>query len=116
MQNGTLTLVRGDDTTVGVTVTNTDGTIYVLSGCSLVFTARHDTRYASQVILSKTVTGHLAPESGVSTLVFVSGDTININDLPHYFDIKLFTSAPTITTLMNGLLFVIPSATASSCP
>ena len=109
MQNGVLTLVRGDDVDVGVTVQNTDGTPYILSGASLTFSARSNSFYDSTVVLTKVVTGHLAPESGLSAFTFTSGDTLNINDQKHYFDIKLFSSANKTSTLMNGALYVVPA-------
>lgn len=109
MQNGVLTLVRGDDVDVGITVQNTDGTPYILSGASLTFAARTNNFYDSPIILSKVVTGHLAPESGLSTFTFTSGDTLGINDQKHYFDIKLYSAAAKTSTLMNGTLYVVPA-------
>ncbi len=114
MLNGTLTLVRGDDQNVGITVSNPDGSPYILSGATLVFAARRSFLWDSQIVLSKTVTGHLAPESGLSYIPFVSSDTININDQPHYMDLKLISSNSITTTLMNGNLFVVPAT--SFCP
>lgn len=114
MLNGTLTLVRGDDQDVGVTVTNSDGSAYNLSGCALIFTARQ-TNWSSPVILQKTTTGHIAAESGLSQISFASGDTIGINDLQHYYDIKLRSAVPTITTLINGPFYIVPTITSSTC-
>ncbi len=113
MINGTLTLVRGDDQDVGMAVVNTDGTPYILSGCSLTFTARRDL-YTSPVILQKVVTGHLAPESGLSQLSFVSADTANINDQKHFFDIKLLSAVNRTSTLMDGWFYVKPSTSPCS--
>ena len=113
MLNGTLTLVRGDDQDVGVTITNTDGTPYILSGCGLTFTARRDL-YNTPIILQNTVTGHLVPESGLSQFTFTSATTSNINEQKHYFDIKLTSTGGRITTLMDGFLYVVPSS--SYCP
>lgn len=114
MLNGTLTLVRGDDQDVGVTITNTDGSAYNLSGCSIQFTARQ-TNWSSPIILQKTTTGHIAAESGLSRISFASGDTFNINDMQHYYDVKLISSVPTVTTLIGGPFYVVPAVTSSTC-
>lgn len=109
MQNGVLTLVRGDDVDVGVTILNTDGSPYILSGATLQFSANQNNFYNSPVILNKTVTGHLAPESGISSFPFTSGDTINMDDQKHFFNIKLYSSAGRTSTLMAGTLYVVPA-------
>ncbi len=114
MLNGTLTLVRGDDQDVGVVVSNSDGSAYILSGATLIFSARRSLLYDSQIILEKVITGHLAPESGLSVISFASADTININDQKHYMDLKLFSASSSTTTLMNGILLVVPGS--SYCP
>lgn len=112
MLNGTLTLVRGDDQDVGLTITNPDGSAYNLSGCALLFTAKQST-WNSPILFQKTTTGHIAPESGLSQISFVSNDTANINDLPKYFDVKLINSLTGITTLVTGPLYIVPSNTAN---
>lgn len=111
MLNGTLTLVRGDDQDVGVTLTNPDGTPYNLSGCALLFTARQNT-WSSPVMFQINTTGHIAPESGISQIPFVSSNTINVNDTKHFFDLKLINALTGITTLVSGPLFIVPSNTS----
>ncbi len=114
MLNGTLTLVRGDDQDVGITLTNPDGTPYNLSGCALLFTARQ-TVWSSPIMFQKNTTDHLAPESGLSQISFVTADTAHINDTKHFFDLKLITAITGITTLVSGPFYVVPSTTAENC-
>lgn len=102
-----LSLVRGDDQDVGLSLAQPDGSAYNLSGCAFTFTARQDT-YFSAPILTKIVTDHLDPVAGLSQLFFVPADTASLDDLTHYFDIKLTSAAGKISTLCYGDFTVKP--------
>lgn len=110
MQNGNITLVRGDDQTIGVNVYTSSGTAFNLSGYSLVFTARQTQSYFSSPWLTETTTGHINPVSGLSQLTFAGGDTRGLDDLQHFYDIKLIGSGAsgTTTTLMYGTFQLLP--------
>jgi hypothetical protein len=110
MQQGTINLVRGDDQTIGVSVFTSSGTPFNLNGYSLIFTARQAQSYISPVLLTEITTGHINPISGLTQLTFASADTKNIDDLQHFFDIKLISSGATgtTTTLMYGNFQVLP--------
>ena len=107
MRSGTLTLVRGDNQTLGVTVTQPDGTVYNLSGASLIFTAKDPVRFSEQIIY-KSGSSHLAPESGISQITFDPADTDGLGKQKYYFDIKLLSSLNTVTTLVYGNLLILP--------
>ena len=112
MQNGNITLVRGDSQTIGVTVLTSSGTAFNLSGYNLVFTARQTQIYSSCVLLTELTpsSGHINPVSGLSQLTFASSDTQGIDDLMHFYDIKLIGTgnSGTTTTLMYGNFQVLP--------
>ena len=108
MINGTLTLVRGDDQDVGVTVTNPDSTPYILSGCALTFTAQQSAANATPILsLGANI---YDPENGLAKFTFIPSDTTNIDDQSHAFTIRLSSSGGKITTLMNGCFTVVPGA------
>jgi hypothetical protein len=111
MQNGNLTLVRGDDQVVGITVTTPSGTLYNLSGCTHVFQAMQNENYFSNPWLTETTgpSGHLVSVSGLSQLVFAAADTSGLDDLNHYYSIKLYSALGTTTTLLYGTFNLIPS-------
>lgn len=109
MQQGNLSLVRGDDQVVGVTVLTPSGTPYNLSGCLLVFTAHQNENYFSPSWLIETTTGHLSPVDGLSQIAFPASGTAGLDDLNHYYDIKLYSQQGTITTLIYGLFNLLPS-------
>jgi hypothetical protein len=108
MQNGSLSLVRGDDVDVGLQINNPDQTAYNLSGCALTFTARQNA-FFSTVLLTKTVTQHLSNTGGTSQFSFVPADTLSMDDTTHYFDIKLTSASGKISTLMYGDLTIRPT-------
>ncbi len=107
MQNANLSLVRGDDQDVGMTVLTASGTPYNLSGCVLAFQARQTT-YFSPLILEKQASMHLDATGGLSQLTFIPADTNGIDDLDHYYDIKLQSAAGKINTLVYGIFTVQP--------
>lgn len=111
MQNGNISLVRGDDQAIGVTVTTSSGTPYNLSGCYITFLARENTNYFSNPWLQEQTgpSGHLNPTLGLSQIVFNATDTSGFDDLNHYYDIKLLSALGTTTTLMYGLFNLLPS-------
>ena len=115
MQNGNITLVRGDDAVIGVNVYTSSGTAFNLSGYALVMTARQTQLYSSSPLLIVTTTGHLNAASGISQLTFSGAATAGIDDLQHFFDIKLYSSGfgttgtpYTTTTLMYGNFQMFP--------
>lgn len=109
MQTGTLTLVRGDNQEISVTVLESDGSPYDLAGCSIVLTVRRSD-YFSEVIspFPVTTTEHSDPESGVTKITLVPEDTAGMDANPYYFDIKLINAAEKVTTLIAGELRIVP--------
>lgn len=110
MQNLNICLARGDDTTIGVTVQNYDGSPYNLSGASLTFTSRTNLTYSSNPAISIVTTGHAIPQSGISQFYFSGGATAGMGDVPVFYDIKLFNPSGTTTTLSYGTLSIIPTS------
>lgn len=113
MQTGTLSLVRGDDQTVGFTITQPDGvTPYDLTGCTMLFYVRRSTYY-SPLILTVTTTVFSDPTGGVGSFTFVPADTASMDDNPYFFEMKLIDTAAKTTTLMTGELSITP---VGGCP
>lgn len=108
MQTGTLTLAREDDQDVGVVVLNSDSTPYDLTGCVLVFTARHPI-FNSQIVLQKTVSDHLDPTAGLSQFTFVPDDTLNLGQPSYFFTVRLLSAAGKWMTPIKGDLIIEPN-------
>lgn len=111
MQVGNLSLVRGDDIQVAITITAPNGTPYNLSGCSLVFQALQNGNYFSPPWLTVTTgpTGHISTISGLSQLTFAAAATSGLDDLNHFYTIRLYSALGTTTTLIDGLFSLQPS-------
>ena len=107
MQTGILSLVRGDDQEIGITVNNSDGTPYNLSGSSLILTAR-GSEYFSDIIFQSSGDSHISPESGISEIALSSTVTASGGNKKYYFDVKLLDTGNKITTLMAGDLLFYP--------
>lgn len=108
MQSANLNVYRGDDTRVNLFVSQPDGGIYSLSGCSLTFTARQNSS-ESAVILTKLASGSASGLlTGLSRLTFVPADTSGLGDQPYYYDIKLFSTGQKLTTLVYGQFSIYP--------
>lgn len=109
MQHGNLTLVRGDDQTVAITVTNPDNSPYDLSGCAITFLARQSQNYFSDSLFAVQTTQHISNISGISQLFFSGSITSGLNDSPRFYDIKLTSSLGLVTTLVYGTFQLAPS-------
>jgi len=67
---------RGDTLRINLSFTNSDGTPYILSGCTLYYTVKRNYSDSdADAIISKTVTGFDAPESGLAAIDLTSTDT-----------------------------------------
>jgi hypothetical protein len=109
MTEGTLSLARGDDQNVGLTINNPDGSPYNISGCAVIFTAR-ESSYFSPILFTKSGTDHIDNSLGQTQIVFVPSDTSELDDTTRYFDIKLQNVSGKISTLIYGKLFILPSS------
>lgn len=107
MQSGILNLARGNDQEIGITVNDSAGEPYNLSGCSIIFTAR-DSDYFSDIIILKTGTSHIAPESGITEITLVPSDTSHLGNKKYFFDVNLLDTGSKITTLMYGDMVLFP--------
>lgn len=115
-QINNITLLRGDDQTIGVNVFTSSGTPFNLSGYALTCAIRENQIWSSPSILIEQTTGHINSLSGISQLIFAGSDTAGMDDLLHYYDIKLISnsglinpSGITTTTLMYGNFNVLAS-------
>ncbi len=84
-------LIRGDNHDIVVTFYESDGTTPInLTGGTVYFTANSSSAPETDVgaAITKTVTSHTTPASGVTTIRLTSGDT-NIEPGEYYYDVQL---------------------------
>jgi len=106
-----LEIYRRDDETYTLTFTNSNGTAYDLTDCTVFMTVKRSQEDSDdEAVISKTVTSHTDPTSGITTIALTPTDT-DIEEGRYYFDIQLKTSAGEIKTVTKGLFKVTQDIT-----
>jgi len=106
---------RGDSGRLDVTVTQSDGTAYDLTGCTLFLTVKNALADAdSLAVIRKEVTAHDAPESGESHFEILTTD--NATAGVRFYDVQLKDSDNKIFTLFGGVWRVVADVTVRTAP
>jgi len=106
---------RGDSGRLDVTVTQSDGTVYDLTGATLFLTVKNALTDAdSAAVIRKEVTSHDAPEAGESHFDLLTTD--NATSGTRYYDVQLKDSSSKIYTLFGGLWNVTQDVTTRTAP
>jgi hypothetical protein len=101
---------RGDSGRLDVTVTQSDGTAYDLTGATLFLTVKNALTDAdSAAVIRKEVTAHDAPEAGESHFEILTTD--NATAGTRYYDVQLKDSDNKIFTLFGGIWRVVADVT-----
>jgi hypothetical protein len=102
---------RGDSGRLDVTVTQSDGTAYDLTGSTLFLTVKNALTDAdSAAVIRKEVTAHDAPEAGESHFEILTTD--NATAGTRFYDVQLVTSVGDVFTLFGGFWKVVGDVTA----
>jgi hypothetical protein len=106
---------RGDSGRLDVTVTQSDGTAYDLTGATLFLTVKNALTDADAVaVIRKEVTAHDDAEEGESHFDLLTTD--NATAGTRYYDVQLKDSANKIFTLFGGLWKVLADVTVRTAP
>jgi hypothetical protein len=101
---------RGDSGRLDVTVTQSDGTAYDLTGSTLFLTVKNALTDAdSAAVIRKEVTAHDAPLAGESHFEIATTD--NATAGTRFYDVQLVTSAGDVFTLFGGIWKVVGDVT-----
>jgi hypothetical protein len=110
-----LTWTRGDSGRLDVTVKESDGTAYDLTGATLFLTVKNALTDAdSAAVIRKEVTSHDDAEAGESHFDLLTTD--NATAGTRFYDVQLKTSDAKIYTLFGGLWKVLADVTARTAP
>lgn len=75
----TITLIRGDDYQIPVTITNADATPYDLTGATVRFTIKPTLQLTTDsdasAVITKTIISHTDPSAGETEIVLSNTDT-----------------------------------------
>jgi hypothetical protein len=106
---------RGDSGRLDVTVTQSDGAAYNLTGATLFLTVKNALTDAdSAAVIRKEVTAHDAATSGESHFDLLTTD--NATNGRRFYDVQLKDSTAKIFTLFGGLWTVTQDVTTRTAP
>lgn len=104
MKEYVLSITRGDSATYNLTFTDEDDVAIDITGWTIFFTVKtapDDVAADTGALISKTVTSHTTPASGITKIELSASDTA-IALGRHYFDIQAKTDEGKIITAMKG--------------
>ena len=86
--------IRGADYTINVTITNSDGTAYDLTGCKVYFTMNTSSTPPSDgtdttAALQASVSSFSTPTTGIASINVPHSSTATLAETTYYYDIKL---------------------------
>ena len=100
---------RGDTKRVELSFTNDDGSVLNLSGATVYFTAKRTWEDADgAALIEKTITGHAAPESGITYMDLTTSDT-NLCPGDYVAGFQLQDYNNNISTLNIDGISILPS-------
>jgi hypothetical protein len=106
---------RGDSGRLDVTVTQSDGTAYDLTGATLFLTVKNSLTDAdSAAVIRKEVTAHDAPLAGESHFDLLTTD--NATAGVRFYDVQLKDADNKIFTLFGGVWRVVADVTVRTAP
>ena len=110
-----LTWTRGDSGRLDVTVTQSDGTAYSLTGATLILTVKNALTDAdSAAVIRKEVTAHDDATAGESHFDLLTTD--NATAGARFYDVQLKDSTNKIFTLFGGVWRVLADVTVRTAP
>jgi hypothetical protein len=113
--NADLCWTRGDSGRLDVTVTQSDGTAYDLTGCTLFLTVKNALADAdSLAVIRKEVTAHDDATAGESHFEILTTD--NATAGVRFYDVQLKDSDNKIFTLFGGIWKVLADVTVRTAP
>lgn len=109
-----ITVIRGDDDTIGVTFTDSTGTVIDITGYTVFFTVKNtvdlDRINDDCALIQKTVTSHPDPTNGETTISLTKTDT-DLAEGTYSYDLQVKNIAGSISTVVPGDFIVITDVT-----
>lgn len=103
--NANLAMWKDTNNPLLVTLTDSTGSPVNLSGATIQFTA--STTYGTTPVISKSVTNHTYPTSGISTVTLTGSDT-NISPGNYIYDMQYTDSSGNKNIFLEGQLVIKP--------
>ena len=108
-----LTHYRGDTLSRLITITNSDGTPFDLTGYTAFFTIKNisdNSADDSSAILAKNWTNHSDPVNG-KTILAATSDEMTIDEGLYKYDVQIKSPTANITTIIAGDISILEDIT-----
>ena len=101
-----LTIVKGDDVLLEVTLVDSDGDPINLTDATVFFTAKRSFDDSDDdAVIKKDVNNHTDAENGVTT-IHITNTESDVDPMYYYYDIQVVDSADSVQTPEKGRLIV----------
>lgn len=111
MASDKIVIIRRDDHTLTVTFEDSNGDAINITGYTVFFTAKTNENDAdADAVISKTVTTHTNPTSGVTAITLSDTDT-NIDPGIYLYDLQIKDGSGNITSADRGTFEVVQDIT-----
>lgn len=109
-ESETLKLIRGDDKSYKIVISNSDGPIDI-TGYAFFFTVKKNLRDGDEdALIAKDWTTHTDPTNGTTHAVLTNADT-NVNPGTYYYDIQYKTPGGAVTSIKYGKINIYADVT-----
>ena len=107
-----ITIIRGDDKTFNITITDKNGDPFNLTGYTVFFTVKRSFRESTDedALISKNITSFSSPTSGTFPMSLTHTDTDIIGG-EYWYDMQLKSAGGTITSIRRAKFTIIDDVT-----
>ena len=115
-----LVVYRGDNKNWVLTFTDDAGVAIDINGYTIFFTVKKENVYVNSTsditdaLISKDVTSHTNPTSGISSVAVVPADTENLEPTIYKYDMQLKDDSGNILTFIKGNFIITADVTRRS--
>jgi len=106
-----ITIYRGDDVNINLTITDEAGDPVDITGYEFFFTCKvNDTDAESAALIKKDVSTHTNPTQGLTTII-LDNDLTAVTPGTYVYDIQMKDTSSKITTLIKGRFVITQDVT-----
>lgn len=106
----TISIVRGDDFDLILTLKDSDGGAIDLTNATVCFTVKQKVSNTDSSVISKEVTEHTTPLEGLTKVSLSSGETA-VDPGYYFYDVRIKTQAGKISSVQYGKFRIVQSIT-----
>jgi len=105
-----LEIYEGNDSTWTVTITDSSGDAVDITGYTFLFTVKKSISDSDDdALISKNITTHISPTTGVTTITLNRADTLGKDKTTYYYDYQWIDTSDKRRTILKGLFSIVES-------